>query len=209
MIRPGLQKKLSKIQRDPLLSAKAVGLRYVNDTAPGLTRRRWGKHFHYVDGAGNRCTDEQVLQRIKKLALPPAWAAQDKAPEWRSWEAALQSMEFLESLPDEAFATVVSDWIDRNGRRDGRWRPYPLSIRVVEWMQQLAARRQRLDAGFTGKADFAVTKSDGTLVARTTIQRVASMPPNETPISPYGAEELICWRNWAMASSIRVGHSSE
>ena len=73
MIRPGLQKKLSKIQRDPLLSAKAVGLRYVNDTAPGLTRRRWGKHFHYVDGAGNRCTDEQVLQRIKKLALPPAW----------------------------------------------------------------------------------------------------------------------------------------
>ncbi|MBC7776143.1 MAG: DNA topoisomerase IB [Phycisphaerae bacterium] len=68
-----LQKKLSRIQRNPLLTAKAAGLRYVLDTALGFSRRKQGEKFHYFDADGKRCTDKETLQRIQQLVLPPAW----------------------------------------------------------------------------------------------------------------------------------------
>jgi DNA topoisomerase I len=49
------------------------GLRYVNDDDPGITRRRRGKGFSYADEDGRPVRDEQVLQRIRALAIPPAW----------------------------------------------------------------------------------------------------------------------------------------
>lgn len=52
-------------------AAKAAGLRYVSDARPGIRRRRAGKHFSYVDGRPVR--DPQELQRIRPLAIPPAW----------------------------------------------------------------------------------------------------------------------------------------
>ncbi len=68
-----LQQKLAKINRDPLLTAKAVGLKYVSDAAAGWMRCRGEDCFHYVDGEGTKCQEDEVLQRIKKMALPPAW----------------------------------------------------------------------------------------------------------------------------------------
>ncbi|HEY7024722.1 MAG TPA: hypothetical protein VH371_07170 [Candidatus Limnocylindrales bacterium] len=54
-------------------AARAVGLRYVNDDEPGITRKRAGKGFSYraPDGAIIRASDE--LARIRALAVPPAW----------------------------------------------------------------------------------------------------------------------------------------
>lgn len=38
-----------------------------------LTRRRAGKGFVYLDDEGSRIDDPQILERIKALAIPPAW----------------------------------------------------------------------------------------------------------------------------------------
>jgi len=48
-------------------------LRHVSSSEPGLGRRRCGAGFTYVDGEGGRVTDEAVLERIRALAIPPAW----------------------------------------------------------------------------------------------------------------------------------------
>jgi DNA topoisomerase-1 len=49
-------------------------LRRVDCAAPGITRRRRGKGFEYLDeSTGERIEDDDVVQRIKALAIPPAW----------------------------------------------------------------------------------------------------------------------------------------
>ena len=42
-------------------------------SGPGLSRRRRGRGFEYRDEAGRRVTDEAVLDRVRDLAIPPAW----------------------------------------------------------------------------------------------------------------------------------------
>ena len=55
-------------------SARAAGLRYVNDSLPGLGRRRKGKKsFTYFDAEGRAVTDADVVARVRSLAIPPAW----------------------------------------------------------------------------------------------------------------------------------------
>src|SRR3954454_587312 len=56
-----------------LLAARAVGLRYVNDGEPGISRKRAGKSFSYVGPDGAKINDEETLSRIRSLAVPPAW----------------------------------------------------------------------------------------------------------------------------------------
>lgn len=48
-------------------------LRYVTDKKTGITRRLIGKHFVYFDRKGKKITDEKTIDRINKLAIPPAW----------------------------------------------------------------------------------------------------------------------------------------
>jgi DNA topoisomerase IB len=48
-------------------------LRHVDCSEPGYGRRRHGRGFAYVDERGNRLTDPIELERIKALAIPPAW----------------------------------------------------------------------------------------------------------------------------------------
>lgn len=61
------------VEADPVQSAKEAGLRYVSDRRPGMTRRRAGRGFAYTSANGQKIDDPQVLQRIKSLAIPPAW----------------------------------------------------------------------------------------------------------------------------------------
>ncbi len=49
-------------------------LRRVDCSGPGITRRRAGKGFVYLDQTGKRVADPDVLGRIRALAIPPAWA---------------------------------------------------------------------------------------------------------------------------------------
>jgi DNA topoisomerase-1 len=58
---------------EAIQSARSAGLRYVTDAKPGIARRRKGDGFVYLDRSGEEITDEKELQRIRKLAIPPAW----------------------------------------------------------------------------------------------------------------------------------------
>jgi DNA topoisomerase-1 len=48
-------------------------LRWVSDCEPGLRRKRAAKGFRYVDGDGRPVRDASTLQRIRALAIPPAY----------------------------------------------------------------------------------------------------------------------------------------
>jgi len=58
---------------EPERSARAAGLRYVNDDQPGITRRRRGRGFQYVAPDGETISDRDARRRIDALAIPPAW----------------------------------------------------------------------------------------------------------------------------------------
>ena len=58
---------------DPIETAKAAGLRYVSDRRPGIRRKRVGKHFSYIGLDGKPIRDPKVIERIKKIGIPPAW----------------------------------------------------------------------------------------------------------------------------------------
>ena len=58
---------------DPAESAEQAGLRHVSDQRPGLRRERRGDGFVYFKAHGERVHDEATLERIRKLAIPPAW----------------------------------------------------------------------------------------------------------------------------------------
>lgn len=49
------------------------GLIYVADSQPGIYRKGKPGKFFYVDKDGRRITDEDQLNRVKALVLPPAW----------------------------------------------------------------------------------------------------------------------------------------
>lgn len=70
-------KKLShaaflKADGDARKAASAADLVYVSGQEPGITRVSRGKGFMYL--AGNKpVTNQQHLERIRKLAIPPSW----------------------------------------------------------------------------------------------------------------------------------------
>ena len=49
------------------------GLRHCSDDRPGISRRRAGRGFAYRDQDGRPIRDEEVLERIRRIAIPPAW----------------------------------------------------------------------------------------------------------------------------------------
>jgi DNA topoisomerase-1 len=64
--------------RDADMSALSIAtangsLTFVNDSAPGFTRRRAGRGFCFFGVDGKRIVDPKTLARIRKLAIPPAW----------------------------------------------------------------------------------------------------------------------------------------
>ena len=63
---------IKTILHDPEKSAKAVNLLYVHDYEPGISRIKKGKGFSYMMGK-KKVQDERLLERIKKLVIPPAW----------------------------------------------------------------------------------------------------------------------------------------
>ncbi|WP_269716727.1 DNA topoisomerase IB [Caulobacter sp. NIBR2454] len=63
----------AKTPTTPQAFAKAAGLTYVNDSDPGLSRVKTAKGFAYRDAKGGAIKDAAVIDRIDKLAIPPAW----------------------------------------------------------------------------------------------------------------------------------------
>ena len=48
-------------------------LKRVDVSTPGITRRRRGRGFQYLDESGRTIRNGEVVERINALAIPPAW----------------------------------------------------------------------------------------------------------------------------------------
>ena len=88
---------------DPVESARAARLRYVNDGMPGIRRKRRGRGFTYTNPDGTRARDEAVMTRIRSLAIPPAWT--------RVWICAAEN------------GHVQATGRDARGRKQNRYHP--------------------------------------------------------------------------------------
>lgn len=53
--------------------AREAGLVYTTDSSPGMTRKRSGRGFSYRDADGDPVRDRGTLERVRRLAIPPAW----------------------------------------------------------------------------------------------------------------------------------------
>lgn len=58
---------------DPVESAKFAGLVYETDGSPGYARKGTKTGWLYLAPDGSEVRDERELDRIRKLAIPPAW----------------------------------------------------------------------------------------------------------------------------------------
>jgi len=58
---------------DPKDAAQSAGLSYVSDGQRGIQRAAAGEGFSYCKPNGEPVRDEATLERIRKLAIPPAW----------------------------------------------------------------------------------------------------------------------------------------
>ena len=72
---PALPKKRIRVGAftAPADSAKAARLHHVNDDVPGIARTSAGAGFSYLGSNGKAVRDSATLERIKSLAIPPAW----------------------------------------------------------------------------------------------------------------------------------------
>jgi len=64
---------LSDNAADAAQMARAAGLVYVSDASRGIRRVRNGSGFGYHGHDGRRVTDDATLERIRGLAIPPAY----------------------------------------------------------------------------------------------------------------------------------------
>src|SRR6478735_1281032 len=55
------------------ITARDAGLRHSSDSRPGITRHRSGSGFTYLDPEGVTIRDQEIVARIRSLAIPPAW----------------------------------------------------------------------------------------------------------------------------------------
>jgi DNA topoisomerase I len=58
---------------EPSKAAQSAGLRYVTDRTPGIRRLGKGKGFRYVTAEGRTVRNPRELERLRSLAIPPAW----------------------------------------------------------------------------------------------------------------------------------------
>jgi DNA topoisomerase-1 len=65
--------RTAPIKLDNVRAAKEAGLVYVSDESPGITRNKQGKNFIYLDLQGKQIRNRQTLERIRMLAIPPAY----------------------------------------------------------------------------------------------------------------------------------------
>jgi DNA topoisomerase-1 len=64
--------KMRLIANDAKKCAKAANLIYVTDATPGINRVKKGKGFVYLF-EGKKITNDETINRIKHLVIPPAW----------------------------------------------------------------------------------------------------------------------------------------
>lgn len=65
---------MKPISLSAVREAKSMGLTYLVDVVPGLSRVKRGKRFEYLGTNGKPVRQPHVLKRIAALVIPPAWS---------------------------------------------------------------------------------------------------------------------------------------
>ncbi|RAJ95553.1 DNA topoisomerase-1 [Larkinella arboricola] len=161
---------LATLAQDPVKAARAVKLVYVNDSAPGIQRQRAGDRFLYKDQNGNEIDDEETLNRIKKLALPPAWE--------NVW---------ICSKPN---GHLQATGIDTKGRKQYRYhsnwntiRSETKFFRMVAFGEQLPALRARIENDLKNRA---LTKEKVIAIALSVMEQTLIRIGNASYEKEYG-----------------------
>lgn len=118
--------------REVLGHAKAAQLRHAMDCEPGIQRRRCGTGFSYRHPDGKRVTDAEILDRIRKLAIPPAYE--------RVW------------ICPHSDGHLQATGFDGAGRKQYRYHPRWQAVRsltkythILEFATALPRLRRRID----------------------------------------------------------------
>ncbi|HYD29929.1 MAG TPA: DNA topoisomerase IB [Azospirillaceae bacterium] len=122
-------------------ATEEAGLVYVSDDESGIRRRRAGKGFYYVWPDGRRVTEAGVLERIRRLAIPPAYTD--------VW-----------ICPDPQ-GHIQATGRDDRGRKQYRYHPRWRDVRdmakygrLIEFGHRLPAIRERLSQDMAGRGLF-------------------------------------------------------
>jgi DNA topoisomerase-1 len=114
-------------------------LRYSDDAAPGITRKRAGRAWAYFDAKGKRITDRAEIDRLNKVGLPPAYK--------NAW--------FCPSANGHILATGIDD----KGRKQYRYHPGYRARQDAEkfdgctdFGKRLAKLRKRVEADLGDRA---------------------------------------------------------
>lgn len=115
------------------LSAAQASLSYVSDEMPGIRRHKSGKGFSYVEPNGTRIVDPRKLERIRALAIPPAYTD--------VW------------ISPKANGHIQATGRDARGRKQYRYHPRWTAIRdeakferLAQFGRALPAIRARVDS---------------------------------------------------------------
>ena len=54
-------------------AAERLSLVHVSDDKPGISRKSTARGFHYFDSKGRKLAEGKTVERIRALAIPPAW----------------------------------------------------------------------------------------------------------------------------------------
>jgi DNA topoisomerase-1 len=65
--------KFAAAPLEPEAAAKAAGLRYVDDSLLGFSRKKVGTGFGYRDTDGRVIRDPKVIRRLRSIGIPPAY----------------------------------------------------------------------------------------------------------------------------------------
>ena len=108
------------------IATRARRLRRSDPSGPGYTRRRCGKGFMYLDEAGERITDAEVVARITALVIPPAWRD--------AW------------ISPDPFGHIQATGIDQRGRKQYLYHPRWRERRDLEKFDDMVAFARALPA---------------------------------------------------------------
>lgn len=114
-------------------------LRYVDDSAPGITRKRRGRWWQYFDAREKRITDRDEIDRLNAIGMPPAYR--------QCW-----------FCPDPT-GHIQAIGYDARGRRQYRYHPdfrarqdESKYARLAEFGERLPKLRRRIATDIKGKA---------------------------------------------------------
>jgi DNA topoisomerase I len=143
-------KEFLELDKDYTKSAEMADLVYVSDKDPGITRVNKGTGFSYSLG-DTPINDEKVLERIRKLAIPPAWT--------QVW------------ICKKPSGHIQATGLDARGRKQYRYHPLWAALRnetkfhrLYEFGKLLPSLRLRLEEDLA-KRELSVERVIATVVS--------------------------------------------